>query len=97
MNWHPWESCCLSEFRKQLRRLVCDKSFFCPTSIFITNIDVCYSLSNITDPWQEFLSDDPSKCHCYENKHLLPLYKFKKNGKCYILSFIIVWYLLKYL
>lgn len=79
MNWHPWESCHgSSEFRKQLKKPVCDIELCCPTSIFITNIDVCLSLCNITDPWQEFLSDDLSKCHCYENKELLPLYVIPK-------------------
>lgn len=79
MNWHPWESCHgSSEFRKQLKKPVCDIELCCPTSIFITNIDVCLSLCNITDPWPELLSDDLSKCHCYENKELLPLYVIPK-------------------
>lgn len=68
LNWQSWESChAPTECGKLLRRRV--RALCCPTSIKGSNvIDRCISLCNITDPWQEFLNDDPSKCYCYAQK-----------------------------
>lgn len=68
LNWNPWEKCnATTECGKQLRRRV--RALCCPTFITGPNvIDRCASHCNITNHWQEFLNDDPSKCHCYAQK-----------------------------
>ena len=65
LNWHPWERCqapsvCGRHVRKRVRELCCPTSITGPHAI-----DRCLQLCNITDPWKDFVNDNPGQCQCH--------------------------------